>query len=76
MASFAVLAERARVVHAGAARDVPSPCVSVCHMDATTGLCEGCLRTLGEIAAWSGLADEDKKQVWARIARRIEESKA
>ena len=32
---------------------VPSPCISVCRMDAASGLCEGCLRTLDEIAAWS-----------------------
>ena len=29
---------------------VPSPCIAVCRMDAATGWCEGCLRTLDEIA--------------------------
>jgi hypothetical protein len=32
---------------------VASPCISVCTMDAASGLCVGCLRTLDEIAAWS-----------------------
>ena len=31
---------------------MPSPCISVCRMDAVSGLCEGCFRTLDEIAAW------------------------
>ncbi len=49
---------------------VPSPCISVCTMNAASGLCEGCLRTLDEIAAWSGMPDEDKRQVWALIEQR------
>jgi len=49
---------------------VPSPCISVCAIDQVTGLCAGCLRTLDEIAAWSVLADEDKRAVWAALAGR------
>jgi predicted Fe-S protein YdhL (DUF1289 family) len=49
---------------------VPSPCVSVCRMDAATGWCEGCLRTLGEIAEWSSLAEAERRAVWRRIAER------
>ncbi|MEP6607467.1 MAG: DUF1289 domain-containing protein [Burkholderiaceae bacterium] len=50
--------------------DVPSPCVSVCTMDATTGLCVGCDRTIAEIAHWSQMTDSEKTTVWARIAKR------
>ena len=49
---------------------VPSPCVSVCRMSADSGLCEGCLRTLDEIAAWSAMDDPAKREVWMRIAQR------
>jgi predicted Fe-S protein YdhL (DUF1289 family) len=49
---------------------VPSPCMSVCRMDAVTGLCEGCFRTLDEIAVWSGLGDEDKRKIWKIIEQR------
>lgn len=49
---------------------VPSPCVSICRMDAASGLCEGCLRTLDEIAAWGALPEPDKRAVWARIEQR------
>jgi predicted Fe-S protein YdhL (DUF1289 family) len=34
--------------------EVASPCISVCVIDAPTGLCAGCYRTLDEIAGWIG----------------------
>lgn len=49
---------------------VASPCISVCRMDPGTGLCEGCLRTIDEIAGWSALDAEGKRDVWARIDER------
>ncbi|MCC6196310.1 MAG: DUF1289 domain-containing protein [Burkholderiales bacterium] len=49
---------------------VPSPCISVCRVDEATGLCEGCLRTLDEIAAWSVLDDRERRAVWDAIAMR------
>jgi len=49
---------------------VASPCVNVCKMNETSGLCEGCLRTLDEIALWSRLSDDEKHEVWRRIAAR------
>ena len=47
---------------------VPSPCISVCVMDADGRCCVGCLRTLDEIAAWSVLDDDAKRAVLARAA--------
>lgn len=49
---------------------VASPCISVCRMNPSTGMCEGCLRTIDEIAAWSVLDDEQRRAVWEAIARR------
>ena len=49
---------------------VPSPCTSVCRIDAATGLCAGCARTLDEIAAWSTLDDDARRAIWAAIAAR------
>ena len=49
---------------------VPSPCNSVCRMDARTGWCEGCARTLDEIAAWSAMSDDEKAVVWDELAAR------
>jgi uncharacterized protein len=49
---------------------VPSPCISVCRIDESSGLCVGCLRTLDEIGVWSALDDEAKRGVWSAIAAR------
>ena len=49
---------------------VPSPCVNVCRMNAASGLCEGCARTIDEIATWAALDDDAKRAVWARILLR------
>jgi len=49
---------------------VASPCNSVCTMNATTGLCEGCLRTIDEIIAWSTMSDDEKRDVWDALALR------
>ena len=52
------------------ASPVPSPCVSLCKMNRDTGFCEGCLRTIEEIVAWSGADDDYKRAVWARLRQR------
>jgi hypothetical protein len=49
---------------------VPSPCISVCRIDAATGLCEGCYRTIHEIARWSGASEEEKRAVWDHLLLR------
>jgi len=50
--------------------EVPSPCVSICTMDAAGVLCLGCYRTLDEIAAWSVLDADAKRAVLAALASR------
>jgi uncharacterized protein len=52
------------------APDVASPCVGICKIEPSTGLCLGCLRTLEEIAGWSKASDGTKRAVVARIAER------
>ena len=49
---------------------VPSPCISVCRMDAATGLCEGCYRTLDEIAAWGRATEEERRALWDELLLR------
>jgi len=39
-------------------------------MDAQSGLCEGCQRTLAEIASWSTMSEGDKRDVWRRLELR------
>jgi predicted Fe-S protein YdhL (DUF1289 family) len=49
---------------------VASPCVSVCVIDAPSGLCAGCYRTLGEIAAWIDLSSDERRALLAVLAER------
>ena len=49
---------------------VQSPCVSICRIDRASGLCEGCQRTLDEIAAWGSLGDDAKRAIWSAIEQR------
>lgn len=63
------LAVRAELVRA-MDLDIPSPCVSVCRMDAQRTYCEGCLRSIDEIRVWRTNSDADKKAIWALIAER------
>lgn len=46
---------------------VPSPCIDVCRMDESTGWCRGCQRTIDEIAAWSSLSEDGRREVWVRL---------
>jgi uncharacterized protein len=67
------IAARARSISASGQndhKDVPSPCISVCRVDADSGWCDGCLRTLGEISAWSRLDNDGKRGVWRIIEQR------
>lgn len=63
-------AGRMNPLPAGDETEVKSPCISVCRMNPATGLCEGCLRTIEEIAAWSTCSNDDKRAVLARLSRR------
>jgi predicted Fe-S protein YdhL (DUF1289 family) len=52
------------------AAPVPSPCTSVCAIDAPTGLCAGCFRTLDEIAGWLGFSVAERRTLLAELAQR------
>ena len=53
-------------------RPVRSPCVSICRIDAASGLCVGCQRTLDEIGDWGSMADAGRLEIWGRIVARRE----
>lgn len=50
--------------------DAATPCINVCVIDAATGLCAGCARTLAEIAAWSGLDASERRRIMAELPER------
>jgi len=50
--------------------EVASPCVQWCELDAETGWCRGCMRSMDEIAAWGALDDAQKREIWQRLSAR------
>ncbi|HEY2070211.1 MAG TPA: DUF1289 domain-containing protein [Rhizomicrobium sp.] len=48
-----------------------TPCIKVCVIDATSGLCAGCGRSLNEIARWGGLTDEQRRVIMASLPQRM-----
>lgn len=49
---------------------VESPCVKVCSIDATTGWCLGCGRSMEEIARWSSLGAPLRLTIMSRLEER------
>lgn len=52
------------------APSIATPCVKVCVIDAESGLCLGCLRTLQEIGGWGALPDAERARVMAELPAR------
>ena len=44
-----------------------SPCIKVCVIDPDTGYCEGCARSLKEIAQWSNFSAQDRRRVMGEL---------
>jgi fluoroacetyl-CoA thioesterase len=55
------------------AAPVPSPCRSVCQMEPDSGLCSGCLRTLGEITEWGSATPARRREILAHIDQRSDQ---
>ena len=47
-----------------------TPCVKVCVVDGESGLCLGCFRTLGEVAGWARLGDDERAAIMAALPAR------
>lgn len=47
-----------------------SPCVKICTLDASRGVCLGCGRTIEEIARWAGMSDSERAAVMAELPAR------
>lgn len=47
-----------------------SPCVNVCQLDAAGEVCLGCHRTLDEIALWSQMTPDQRRQIMADLPMR------
>ncbi len=49
---------------------VASPCINICRMHEATGLCEGCARTINEIAGWSQAPDAERIRILTLLPER------
>lgn len=47
-----------------------SPCVGICVIEPRSGYCEGCLRTLAEIASWSTCSPAERERTMSSLDRR------
>ena len=48
-----------------------SPCIGVCTIDAPSGQCAGCGRTIDEIVGWGGLSQAERVAVMALLPARL-----
>ena len=49
-----------------------SPCIRLCVIEETSGLCRGCGRSVAEIAAWAALGEPQRLAVMATLQRRLQ----
>lgn len=47
-----------------------TPCIDVCTIEPSTGLCRGCARTLAEIASWARLSPAERRRIMRDLRAR------
>jgi predicted Fe-S protein YdhL (DUF1289 family) len=47
-----------------------TPCVDICEIDRTSGLCRGCGRTIDEIANWASMSSAERRRIINELAGR------
>jgi hypothetical protein len=62
--------EKPKAVRRAEPPSLLSPCIKVCVIDGTTGLCAGCARTRAEIAAWSAMSDAERNRIMTLLPAR------
>jgi len=51
--------------------NITSPCVGICQYDEEE-ICQGCLRTSGEIIQWTAMSEEERLSVIENLNKRAE----
>jgi len=52
-----------------------TPCIKICVIDPVSKLCEGCGRTLTEIARWGRLSEAERLAIMAVLPKRLVDRK-
>lgn len=52
-------------------RPMLTPCIKVCVIDAATGLCAGCGRSLAEIAGWTAMTVGERQRIMRDLPVRL-----
>jgi predicted Fe-S protein YdhL (DUF1289 family) len=55
---------------------IESPCVNICTLDARSGICLGCGRTIDEITRWTAMTVAERAGVMRELPARLSSSKA
>ncbi|HEY5305798.1 MAG TPA: DUF1289 domain-containing protein [Pseudolabrys sp.] len=50
---------------------IESPCNKICTLDARSGLCLGCGRSVEEIARWTAMSAAERARVMAELPARL-----
>jgi hypothetical protein len=54
---------------------IESPCVKICTLDARSGQCLGCGRTIEEIARWTAMGAAERARVLGELPWRLAASR-
>lgn len=49
---------------------ISSPCIKACMLDPVSKLCEGCGRSLAEIARWGSLSEAERLAIMVTLRKR------
>ncbi len=47
-----------------------TPCINVCVVNKETGLCEGCARSVPEIARWGSMTPAERRTIMIQLPAR------
>ncbi len=50
---------------------ISSPCIKACLLDPVSKLCQGCGRSLAEIARWGSMSEAERLAIMARLRERL-----
>jgi len=46
---------------------IETPCINICTLDARSGRCLGCARTVDEIARWTSMSAAERARIMAAL---------